>query len=166
MKKETEHFVREDAKNIIFEGREEKRREEKRGRWARIESACPFSSYFCCVSVILTFALPAESPPFAASLLPALDAALLCFVRVFRWNRFVPLSFTPYVDVMTLFHAVRSLDNDATADRVGMVWFCLVLLCCDLDSNLSVTILYHIPVRVLVRNYTQQGQKVPKTIFH
>ena len=30
MKKETEHFVREDAKNIIFEGREEKRREEKR----------------------------------------------------------------------------------------------------------------------------------------
>ena len=32
MKKETEHFVREDAKNIIFEGREEKRREEKRGR--------------------------------------------------------------------------------------------------------------------------------------
>ena len=29
MKKETEHFVREDAKKIIFEGREEKRREER-----------------------------------------------------------------------------------------------------------------------------------------
>jgi len=120
MKKEKRNrtFVREDAKKIIFERREEKRRETDEPGLNLL--------------VILTFALPAESPPFAASLLPALDAALLCFVRVFRWNRFVPLSFTPYVDVMTLFHAVRSLDNDATADRVGMVccllWFALLLV--------------------------------------
>ena len=41
--------------------------------------------------------------------------------RVVRLNRFVPLSCTPYVEVITLFHAARSLVRDASEESFDMV---------------------------------------------